>query len=282
MTVRVITDSTCDLPASVVTDLGIRVVPLYIHADGQDYLDGIDMTREQFYSRLPEFKDHPRTAVPSMIKFRSMFDALADEGATEVLAIHISRTLSAVIDVSRSAAAETTSVPVTVFDSRQLSLGTGFLVQSAAELAKAGHTVKEILEHLEDQLKRTYVSAALDTLKFLRKSGRMNRVVSTIGELLDIKPILKMYEGISGIEKVRTQKKAIQRLVEMLKSHGPFEKIALLYSGSVENVNTLMAEIRDMLSDVTPWVEVLNPILGAHLGPGVYGFACVSKKMTGE
>jgi fatty acid-binding protein DegV len=87
-----------------------------------------------------------------------------------------------------------------------------------------------------------------------------------------------MYEGVSGIEKVRTQKKAIKRLSEMLREHGPFEKIALLYSGSVQNVNTLMEEIRDLLSDVNPWVEVLNPILGAHLGPGVFGFACVSKK----
>lgn len=278
MTVRVITDSTCDLPASVVHELGIQVIPLYIHADGQDYLDGIDITREQFYARLPEFKESPRTAVPSMIKFRTLFDALADEGATEVLAIHISRTLSAVIDVARSAAAETTSVPVTVLDSGQLSLGTGFMVQTAAELARAGRSVKEILIHLEDQLKRTYVSAALDTLKYLRKSGRMNHVVSTIGELLDLKPILKMYKGVSGIEKVRTQKKAIKRLSEMLREHGPFEKIALLYSGSVQNVNALMDEIRDLLSDVSPWVEVLNPILGAHLGPGVFGFACVSKK----
>lgn len=278
MTVRVITDSTCDLPASVISKLGIKVIPLYIHADGQDYLDGIDMTREQFYERLPGFKDHPSTAVPSMIKFRSLYDSLADEGATEVLSIHISSTLSAITDVARTAAKETNSVPVTVFDSRQLSLGTGFLVQTAAELAKAGHSVKEILVKLEEQLKRTYVSAALDTLKFLRRSGRMNSVVSTIGELLDLKPILKMYDGVSGIEKVRTQKNAIKRISAMIKSHGPFEKLALLYSGSVTNVQQLMAEIHEMLPDSETWVEVLNPVLGAHLGPGVFGFACVSKE----
>ena len=278
MTVRVITDSTCDLPAAVLSKLGIKVLPLYIHADGQDYLDGIDMTREQFYTRLPEFKDHPSTAVPSMIKFRSLYDSLADEGATEVLSIHISSTLSAISDVAKSAAKETTSIPVTVFDSRQLSLGMGFLVQTAAELAKAGHSVKEILEKLEEQVKRTYVSAALDTLKFLRRSGRMNGVVSTIGELLDLKPILKMYDGVSGIEKVRTQKKAIKRLSEMIKSHGPFEKLALLYSGSVTNVQQLMAEVREMLPDTETWVEIINPVLGAHLGPGVFGFAGVSKQ----
>jgi DegV family protein with EDD domain len=278
MTVRVITDSTCDLPANVLSNLEIKVLPLYIHADGQDYLDGIDMSREQFYARLPDFKDQPTTAVPSMIKFRSLYDSLADEGATEVLSIHISSTLSAITDVARSAAKETTSVPVTVFDSRQLSLGTGFLVQTAAELAKAGHSVKEILEKLEVQLKHTYVSAALDTLKFLRRSGRMNGVVSTIGELLDLKPILKMYDGVSGIEKVRTQKNAIKRLIEMIQSHGPYEKLALLYSGSLNNVQQLLSEIREMLPDTETWVEIINPVLGAHLGPGVFGFAGVSKQ----
>ena len=87
-----------------------------------------------------------------------------------------------------------------------------------------------------------------------------------------------MYEGVSGIEKVRTQKSAIKRMAEMVRSHGPFEKIALLYSGSIDNLNMLIADIQDLLSETTPWIEIVNPVLGAHLGPGVFGFACVSKE----
>lgn len=277
MTVHVITDSTCDLPSSVVADLGIQVLPLYIHVEGNDYLDGIDITREQFYSRLPDFKDHPRTAVPSILKFRAMYDDLAEKGATEVLSIHITATLSAVTDVARAAAAETHSVPVTVIDSRSLSLGTGFLVQTAAELAKTGHTVKEILEKLEDQVKRTYVGAALNTLMFLKRSGRMNGVVSTIGDLLDIKPIIKMADGVSGIEKVRTHRKALARLVEMISAHSPLEKIAFLYSGSINSAQQLMAEVKELIPHKQTWVAILNPVLGAHLGPGVVGFVSISK-----
>jgi len=277
MTVRVITDSSCDLPESVVADLGIQVLPLYIHAEGKDYLDGIDITREQFYAMLPGFKEHPRTAVPSMLKFCAMYDDLAEKGATEVLSIHISATLSAVTDVARAAAAETHSVPVTVFDSRSLSLGTGFLVQTAAELAKTGHTVKEILEKLEDQVKRTYVSAALDTLKFLRRSGRMNRLVSTFGELLDIKPILRMVDGVSGIEKVRSHKRAVSRLIEMIKVHSPLEKIAFLYSGSISSAQQLISEVKEYIPDKQTWIEIINPVLGVHLGPGVVGFVSISK-----
>jgi len=275
MTVRILTDSTCDLPADVVNKLGIYVLPVYIHVGNRDYLDGIDISREEFYEKLPTFPEHPRTAVPSPAKFRALYDALADEGATEVLSIHISATLSGILSVAQAAAQETTSTSVTVLDSRQLSLGTGFLVQTAAELALLGRSVSEILPVLEEQIKRTYVAAGLDTLTYLRRSGRMNAAISTIGELMQIKPILKMYDGVSSVERVRTRQKAIARLVEKIKSYGPFEKIAFLHSNALEAVLALKEEVRELLPDRETWVGMINPVLGAHLGPGVIGFACI-------
>ena len=277
MTVRIITDSTCDLPSGIVSKLGIRVLPLYIQVGNREYLDGIDLTRDEFYKQLPTFAEHPTTAAPSPLKFHALYDDLVDEGASEILSIHISSTLSAIVNVARSAASETTSIPVTVLDSRQLSLGTGFLVQTAAELAQTGRSVKEILAVLEQQIKRTHVWAVLDTLKYLRRSGRMNPVISTIGELIQIKPILKMYDGISGVERVRTRKKALSRLILMLHSYSPFEKLAFLHSNAAEQAYALKAEVQDLLPDLDTWIEVINPVLGAHIGPGVVGFACVSK-----
>jgi DegV family protein with EDD domain len=277
MTVRIITDSTCDLPENVISKLNIRVIPLYIHVGNRDYLDGIDITREEFYTRLPTFSFQPTTAVPSTSKFHAMYDALADEGASEVLSIHISSTLSAVVDMAKTAAAETRSLPVTVLDSRQLSLGTGFLVQTAAELAQAGLPVKEILPRLDEQIKRTHVWAALDTLEYLRRSGRMNGVISTIGELIQIKPILNMFDGVSAVEKTRTRNNAVKRLVEMLRRYAPYEKLAFLHSDAVERAGLLKEAVADLLPDMNTWTEVINPALGAHLGPGVVGFACVSK-----
>jgi len=277
MTVRIVTDSTCDLPSRVISDLGICVLPLYIHADNQDYLDGIDISREEFYARLPAFRPAPTTAVPSTIKFRALYDSLADQDASEVLSIHISSSLSATTNVARTAAAETTSVPVTVMDSRQLSLGTGFLVQTAAEHARAGRSVAEILAILEEQIKRTHVWAALDTLQYLRRSGRMNSVISGIGELIQIKPILKMFDGVSGVERARTRKNAMARLVELLHTRGPFEKLAFLHSDALDRAQDLVAGVRDLLPNGETWIETINPALGAHLGPGVVGFAGVSK-----
>jgi DegV family protein with EDD domain len=281
MSVRIITDSSCDLPAEIIAKLGIRVLPLYIHVGNKSFLDGIDLSREEFYEKLPTYTEYPTTAVPSPIKFHAMYDALADEGASEVLSIHISSTLSGIVNVAKTAAAETSSVPVTVFDSRQLSMGSGFVVQTAAELAMAGRSVKEILAALESQIKRTHVWAALDTLLFLRRSGRMNGVISTIGELLQIKPILKMYDGVSGVERVRTRKNAMARLAEVLKTHSPFEKLAFLHSGAIEQARALQNEVRDLLPEMESWFEVINPVLGTHLGPGVVGFACVSRESSG-
>jgi DegV family protein with EDD domain len=278
MTVRIITDSTCDLPAEIVSRLGICVLPLYIHVGNRDYLDGIDMTRADFYEKLPTFTHHPTTAVPSLLKFHAIYDMLADEGASEVLSIHISRTLSSIVDVAQTAAAETTSVPVTVFDSRQLSLGTGFLVQTAAELALEGCSVVEILAVLNDQIKRTHVWAVLDTLQYLRRSGRMNGVISNLGEILQIKPILKMYDGVSGVERVRTRSKAIARLLDKLRAHGPYKKLAFLHSGALEEAQAMQDEVREFLPPGETWFEVINPVLGAHIGPGVVGFAGVSKE----
>lgn len=278
MMVRIVTDSSCDLPAGVISQYGIQVVPLYINVGSQSYLDGIDLTREEFYRQLPTFPEHPTTAVPSSLKFRAMYDTLADEGASQVLSIHISATLSAIVNVAQVAAQETTSVPVTVLDSQQLSLGTGFLVETAARLAQAGAGIAQILAALDNQIQRTHVAAALDTLQYLRRSGRMNSVLSNIGDFFQIKPILKMFTGKASTERVRTHKNALKRLVELLLACSPFEKIAVLHSDALEYGQALLQEVREVFPGGEIWFEQINPVLGAHLGPGVVGFACISKE----
>lgn len=277
MSIKIVTDSTCDLPADVIAKYGISVVPLYINIGKQGYLDGVDISREQFYKNLPTYPAHPTTAAPSPLKFHSVYDALADEGATEVLSIHISTSLSAVLDTARIAAQDTKSIPVTVFDSRQLSLGTGFLVEKAAELAAQGKTMGEIVNALNDQIKRSHVFAALDTLEFLKRSGRMNGTIAAMGTLLQLKPIVTMYDGKAGAERVRTRERATQRLLEMLHDVGNVERIAIVHTHSPERV----AELRKQAAHLLPDGEILStditPVIGAHIGPGAVGFAIVSK-----
>ncbi len=276
MPVRIVTDSTCDLPAETIARYGIRVVPLFINVGEQGFLDGIDITREEFYKRLPTFPVHPTTAVPSPLKFRALYDSLVDEGATHVLSIHISVSLSAVVNVARVAAQETTTVPVTVFDSQQLSLGTGFLVETAAKMAAAGCPITEILAALNDQIKRSHVFAALDTLEFLKRSGRMNKYMAGIGALLQLKPILTMHNGKPATEQVRTRARATQRLLEMLEELGPLKRLAIVHTHAPERV----AELRSLSAHLFPADDILaadiTPVVGSHLGPGAFGFVVLS------
>jgi DegV family protein with EDD domain len=277
MSIRIVTDSTCDLPAELIQKHNITVVPMYINVGSQEYRDGIDMTRQEFYEKLPEFKPAPMTAAPGPEVFRGVYESLAAEGATEILSIHISEKLSATVNVARRAAEETTRVPVTVFDARQLSMGTGFLAVTAAKAAAEGRTVSEILSLLEEQIARTYVFAALDTLEYLRRSGRMNGAVSALGKFLQVKPFLRMYNGNPVVEKVRTRKGAVQRLIDTLTELSPFEQVAVLYSGAADRAQAILQEVRRFLPDGKVIMEEITPTLGAHLGPGVLGFACIKK-----
>ena len=277
MTIRIVTDSTCDLPQEIIQKHRIGVVPLYIHAGGREYQDGVNLSRREFYEQLPSYHPAPTTAVPSPEVFHRVYDRMAEEGASEVLSIHISVKLSAMVDIAREGAKITKSLPVTVFDSRQLSLGMGFQVQAAAEAAAEGRTMQEILAMLEERIARTHVFAALDTLEFMRRSGRMNFALATLGTLLQIKPILKMYDGEPTAERVRTRGGAMKRLVELLLESGPYEKAAILHSAATERARELLEEIRNLLPPGDIWMEELNPVIGSHIGPGVIGFACISK-----
>ena len=278
MTIRIVTDSTCDLPEAVVSEYGITVVPLYINVGDQSYLDGVELSRQEFYERLPDYEIPPTTAAPGPEVFRQTYERLAEEGATEVLSIHISISLSATVDVARLGAKETETVLVTVLDSKQLSLGTGFLVLTAAKAATEGRPMGEIIALLEEQISRTHVFAALDTLEFLRRSGRMSRVMAGLGSVLQIKPLLKMYGGNPTAERVRTRKRAIERVISLLTDLVPLEQVALVHTHAPDRAEALRQRVQDLLpKGEIPSVDI-TPVIGAHIGPGAAGFACVTAR----
>jgi DegV family protein with EDD domain len=139
--------------------------------------------------------------------------------------------------------------------------------------------MQEILSMLEDQIPRTYVFAALDTLEFLRRSGRMNFAISFLGTLLQIKPFMKMYDGNPTAERIRTRNGAVKRLIELLKEMGPLEKVAIVHTRAEDRARVLLQEVRHLLPDsniMDIMIEEITPVIGAHVGPGVLGFACIS------
>ena len=278
MKISVVTDSTCDQPKAIIEKHGITVIPLYINQGDKSYIDGVNLTREEFYRLLPSFHPAPSTATPSTEAFSQAWNKLADAGAQAILSIHISEKLSATINAARVAAEQFTRIPVTVLDSSQLSLGMGFIVEKAAQLAELGHKMEDILAALADVMKRTYVFASLKTLEYLRRSGRMNFALARFGEFLQIKPLLHMNQGDPVAHRVRTQGKATARMMEWLNEYAPFEKLAIVHAGVQHEAEEMLERIKHLLPHGEIPIVQITPALGSHLGIGALGFACVSKE----
>ena len=277
MAIRIVTDSTCDLPASVVADHGITVVPLYINMGDQSYLDGVEITREEFYERLPHYNPPPTTSAPGTGAFVKAYEELVAQGADHILSIHISAKLSNVVNVARMAAEASEGVPITVIDSGQLTIGTGILALDAAKAAEAGHSAAEILRMVESKKPRIHTVAALDTLEFLRRSGRLSQFQALMGTFLKIKPILTMANDVVNMERVRTRQKAIDWLLAYLKRVMPLEQFVLVHTHATEAVEEFYEQVRHFLPSMQKPMSVdVTPVLGAHIGPGVVGFTCVT------
>jgi DegV family protein with EDD domain len=281
MTIRIVTDSTCDLPQKVIQELGITVVPLFINFGDTGYLDGVEISRKEFYTNLPNYAVHPSTGTPGIEAFTQAYKKLASEGASQILSIHISKSLSAILDVVESAVEAFDQIPVTVRDSDQLSTGTGFQVETAARMAQEGKTLDEIIEVIDDLAERTFVAVRLDTLEFLRRSGRMNAFMTGIGSLLQLKPILTMKNGLPGSERVRTAAKAETRLVELLEEQQPLERFALLHTNAPTDAEAFRSRIADLIPDDEVYSVDISPVIGAHIGPGAIGYAIISKTAVG-
>jgi DegV family protein with EDD domain len=279
MSVRIVTDSTCDLPEEVVNQQNIIVVPLYINVGEKSYLDGVTLTREEFYQQLPTYFPAPKTATPGIESFLQVYERLANEGAEAILSIHISETLSATVNSARTAAQQFTRIPVTVLDSTQLSLGTGFIVEKAAQLAAIGKTMEEITSALQEVMKRSYVFASLKTLEYLRRGGRMNFAIAKFGEILQLKPLLHMNMSKATALRTRTNKRARKRLLDWLNEYAPYDKLAIVHAGVQAEAEALRDQIRSFFPEggSVPIVQI-TPVLGSHLGIGAIGFACISKK----
>jgi DegV family protein with EDD domain len=213
-----------------------------------------------------------------MDAFKNTYQTLANQGFTEILSIHISEKLSATVNVARNAAQEFKQIPVTVRDAGQLSLGTGLQVEHAARMAAEGKSMKEIEAALDDLRSRTFVAARLDTLEFLRRSGRMNAFLAGIGSLLQLKPILTMQNGLPGSERVRTTHKAEARLLKMLEERQPIEHFSLLHTNSPEQAMAFHEQAAHLIPAEITYSMDITPVIGAHLGPGAVGYVIVSKK----
>ena len=276
--IKIVTDSTCDLPESLIKKYGITVVPCYINFGENSYLDGVDITRREFYEKLPNANPPPTTSAPAIGSFAKVYKDLLDRGASAIFSIHISSVLSGIYNVAVLAAEAMENQFIKTYDPGQLSLGTGFVVEAAAKAAQEGKTLEEIQIIAADIARRTYSFAAVDTLTYLQRSGRVSHTKAFLGSMLQIKPILQMNQGKITMSAARTFKGSMNYLIGVLKSLGPLEQLALVHTNALDRLDTLFAESSQYFPDPRHFLRVdLTPVLGAHLGPGVFGYVAVTR-----
>ncbi|MBN2256636.1 MAG: DegV family protein [Anaerolineaceae bacterium] len=278
MTIRIVADSTCDLPEFLAQKYGIAVIPTCINIGNKTYLDGIDMTREQFYEGLPSFPSIARTSAPGPDAFIRTYERLVGEGASQIISIHPPANLSNLFNVAQLAADAIRKVRVVPLDLGQVTLGSGLLAVMAARAAEAGDTLDAIVKRLISRASKTYTFAAMETLDYLKRSGRIPGLVANIGSLLNIKPVVTLTNGAISITKVRTTRSATEHLICMIKNLGPLEELSIVHAHARARAEGLLKLLEEALprGKETLLVEA-TPILGVHVGLGAVGVVAVKK-----
>lgn len=271
-TVAVVTDSTCDLPKSVADSLGITVVPLKVHFGDRTYLDGVDLTADQFYKLMASSGVTPTTSQPSVGDFIKVYTKLSAT-TKSIISIHLSSKLSGTYNAAVMASeAVFTRAQVEVIDSQSASLGLGFLAMTAAEAASQGSSLRDITTIVRRVISQIHITLFVDTLDYLQRGGRVGRAQAFVGSVLNVKPILKLEDGeIQPVERVRTRAKALERLYEFIELFPHIERMALVYTTTPEDIDALMRRIESFVPSNKIMVGQLGPVLGAHLGPGAIG-----------
>jgi DegV family protein with EDD domain len=281
MTIAVVTDSTSDISRELAERYQIRVIPNTIVIEGRSLVDGKDITRQEFYQQLPLMKSPPTTAATSSGVYQEIYENLFKEGFSEILSIHASSLLSAIYN-SAWIASEPFGNRVRVIDSQQVSMGLGFQALAAAEAVAPepvgrGMNLESVLELLEDFRRRVRVVAMLDTLEYVRRSGRVSWARARLGELLSIKPFIEVREGkVLSRGEARTHRKGYTRLLEMLREVGPLERLAVLHANAEEEAEQFLADYGQQLPTQPLFVNI-TPVIGAHVGPQALGFTAVTK-----
>ena len=277
MTVRIVTDSACDLRGDEVDQYGIEVVPLSIRFGDKEYVDREELSVSEFYRLLAASDTLPETAAPAPGKFDAAFRRQLDAGASGVVCINLSAALSATMQSAQTAAdnlkRELPDADVHVVDSRSITAGLGSIVIAAAQMGEAGSTAQEIVDAVEGLSDRTQVFGTLDTLDNLKKGGRIGGAQALLGSMLSIKPIIDISSGeVEEAGKQRTRKKALGWLRDKLVEVGPVENLAVMH-GDAPDIDDFLAMIADVVDIDSIRIEKIGPVVGTHGGPRVMGLA---------
>ena len=272
--VAIVTDSTVNLPTDVIKANNIYVIPQILNWEGKSFLDQIDISTEEFYQRLPNSKDLPKTSQPAPGQFTEHFEKVA-EGAESIVAIFVSQALSGTIQSAHLGAEAMGDYPIEIVDSRSVSLGLGLLATAAARYAAEGHDYKEVAAYVRTLVPRIRVLFVVDTLEYLHKGGRIGGAKRLVGSMLSIKPVLGLEDGqIEPQAQIRTKKKAIQHMLDVVLGEMKGKKnihAGVIHAAAPEDAAYVAEQVRASVNPAELYVNELTPVIGANVGPGVVG-----------
>ena len=274
--VRIVTDSTADIPIEIAERMGIVVIPLKVHFGTNVFRDGIDITTEEFITRIRAESHLPTTSQPSPGEFVAVYEKMISQGE-QIISIHLSSHLSGTFQSARTAKAIVDSKDIYVVDSKSASLGLGLIILSAAKAAQEGLNLREILALVHEKIERMKLVFLVDTLEYLQRGGRIGKAGALIGSLLRIKPILGLEDGqVIPLERVRGEAKAMERLVEIIAestNQSKWYNCWVAYGNSKDKAVQLQANLSQVLQCESPMITRIGSVIMSHVGPELIGVA---------
>lgn len=280
MRVAILSDSTAYIPKKLREKYNIYIIPLSVVFGTDAYREEFDITTEAFYEKVEQSEDLPTTSQPSVGTFTEMYTQLAKD-YDAVISIHISSNLSGTSQAAESAKEMVDDLDVYIFDSKYSAMGQGFFAIKAAELAAEGKSPEAIMDYLEYMRGNIRAYFMVDSLHHLQRGGRIGGAEALVGSLLKVKPILHILDGtITAFEKIRTRKKALNRIVSMLEEDadkGNVERVVFIHGNDEHSALELEADFKQKYPEIETIISYFGPVVGTHLGEGALGIAWYKK-----
>ncbi|SET79599.1 EDD domain protein, DegV family [Natronincola peptidivorans] len=269
--IQIVVDSMTDIPKNLVEKYNIVVVPLTIHFDNEEYRDGIDLTGEEFYSKLTQVKELPKTSQVAPNIFLQVFKGILEEGK-EIICINGSSKASGTHQNAVLAKTQLETEKIVIFDTMSLCFGAGFFAYEAAKMAADNKSTGEIIERLRKMKSNVDHIFTVDTLEYLKKGGRLNPMKATIATILNVKPILTVEEGlVESLDKVRGSKKVINKMLDLAKERGSDfsnKAVAIAHANNPRKAEELKEMVEKELKPQEILITEIGCTIGTHAGPG--------------
>ena len=274
MAIRIVTDSSADLPSALAKRHDITVMPCYVIAGDETFKDGVDISEDAFYHRLESMAQPPTTSQPSTADFEAVYRNFIDQG-DQVISIHVAAKLSGTMNSANQAkAAIGSQAPVEIIDSNLASIPLGLTVLDAAKAVQDADDFRDVAQKVRASLHLSHGFFALDTLEYLQKGGRIGKAQAFLGSMLSVKPILRILEGEAHpVERTRSRNRAHRRLVELVRELAPIRQMAVIHSTDPAPAETVKNELRDLCPNENVVEARFGPTLGTYLGPNALGIA---------